>query len=296
MVKTMIFYKDSTFLKSCSDVFTSKNINETAWYGSTDKNSYVFDTLFGQNGGAGVSLRDFFESVYEVLLKHRRNEYVYKNTIIKKKLYGTYSPKTSLWIPEVDISGARADALFINRGRRALVYEIKTELDSLSRLNDQILSYYKCFPSLMLLVDFKHVDKALRSVPSSVGVSVLTKRKTVRLVRGEKERFDFLDSEEMFDFLNKKEREEACSLFELDVSGVSKIGRNKKIRGLFSKVCPSEMYNVMLEIISKRPERFSDSVISGCVPESLIAALYEYRIRKRDWISLIDNFDRPMLI
>lgn len=297
MVNDMAYYEDTAFLKACSSVFSSRNINETAWYGSTENNNYIFNVLSRQYiVDKKMGLRDFFDCVYCILLNHRRSEYVYKNTMIKKKIYGTYSPKTTIWIPEVKIAGARADAIFVNKNKKAVVYEIKTELDSLSRLRDQVQAYYRCFSNVVLVIDSKHKSKVADYVPESVGINVLTKNKAVSVVRESKDFFGFLDSASMFDFLKKKEYESlACSL-ELDILSFSKFERRKRIRDFFSKEPPRKMHTALLSALSNRVESNVKPSIVDFIPDSLIAAFYEYKIRKCDWLSLIDRFDKPIII
>ena len=86
---------------------------------------------------------DTFELLYNQLLRQYRNEYVYKNTLFNKLVLGIHSLKTTSAIVELPIVDSIADFILFNG--KAVVYEIKTELDSLERLEGQLANYYKAF-------------------------------------------------------------------------------------------------------------------------------------------------------
>ncbi|MBU5889902.1 sce7726 family protein, partial [Vibrio cholerae O1] len=72
-----------------------------------------------------------------------RNEYFYKNTLLNKLLLGKHSLNTTTAITEIPINKSKADFILING--KAVVYEIKTGLDSFERLESQIEDYFKAF-------------------------------------------------------------------------------------------------------------------------------------------------------
>ena len=84
--------------------------------------------------------------IYQELDSAYRNEYFYKNTLLNKLLLGVHSPTTTTALIEVPIDKSKADFIMING--RAMVYEIKTELDTFERLSSQLKSYYKAFPNV----------------------------------------------------------------------------------------------------------------------------------------------------
>ena len=71
-------------------------------------------------------LYDTFERLYKQLLRHYRNEYVYKNTLFNKLVLGIHSLNTTSAIVELPIVDSIADFILFNG--KAVVYEIKTEL------------------------------------------------------------------------------------------------------------------------------------------------------------------------
>lgn len=81
--------------------------------------------------------------IYNILKTEYRNEYYYKNTLLNKLLLGVHSVNTTTALTEIPIAKSKADFVLING--KAVVYEIKTELDNLERLESQINDYFKAF-------------------------------------------------------------------------------------------------------------------------------------------------------
>lgn len=83
-----------------------------------------------KNNGALIS------EIYRFMSKSYRNEYFYQNTLLNKLLLGRHSVNTTTALTQIPISKSKADFILING--RAVVYEIKTELDTFDRLETQI--------------------------------------------------------------------------------------------------------------------------------------------------------------
>lgn len=88
-----------------------------------------------------------------------RNEYYYKNTLLNKLLIGKHSVNTTSALTEVNINKSKADFVLING--KAVVYEIKTELDNLDRLECQIMDYYTRFESCLQIISTHYKIKHL---------------------------------------------------------------------------------------------------------------------------------------
>ncbi len=63
--------------------------------------------------------------------KSYRNEYIYQNTLLNILLLGKHSVRTTTALSQVPVGKAVADFILING--KAVVYEIKSDLDSLDR-------------------------------------------------------------------------------------------------------------------------------------------------------------------
>ena len=92
------------------------------------------------DNGTGKQNSELISQIYNVLREGYRNEYYYKNTLLNKLLLGIHSVNTTTALTEIPIAKSKADFVLING--KAVVYEIKTELDNFDRLENQINDYY----------------------------------------------------------------------------------------------------------------------------------------------------------
>ena len=93
--------------------------------------------------------------IYHYVGKSYRNEYFYKNTLLNKLIINVHRVNTTTALTEVPIAKSKADFIMING--KAVVYEIKTELDSFDRLENQILFFLGLlvFQKNMILIILK---------------------------------------------------------------------------------------------------------------------------------------------
>lgn len=149
---------------------------------------------------------ELIKALYQYLQENYRNEYFYKNTLFNKEIIGRHSLNTTTALTEVPIHKSKADFIKINGS--AVVYEIKTDLDSFERLEQQLLDYYKAFPIVNLVISEKNEEKARRFLEdTNVGIIVLTKRNQFSKRKQAKEDNSYLDMKVMFNILRKSEFE-----------------------------------------------------------------------------------------
>lgn len=137
-----------------------------------------------------------------------RNEYFYKNTLLNKLLLGVHSVNTTTALTEISIAKSKADFVLING--KAVVYEIKTELDNLERLSSQIDDYYKAFDHVAVVTYEKNLQqlwKVLDSIERPVGIYVLRKNGKLGTVRKPQKYANGLEKEAIFKLLRKSEYE-----------------------------------------------------------------------------------------
>ena len=96
--------------------------------------------------------------------------------MLNKLLLGVHSVNTTTALTEVAIAKSKADFVLING--KAVVYEIKTELDNLERLSSQVDDYYKAFDHVAVVTyekNLQQLQKVLDSIDKPVGIYVLRK-------------------------------------------------------------------------------------------------------------------------
>ncbi len=153
----------------------------------------------------GKTFKELISEVYTYMGKKYRTEYYYKNTMLNKLLLNSNKYKSRIALTEVPINKSKADFILI--GRKGVVYEIKTELDNIERLDSQINDYYKAFKNVVIVTYPENIPKIENSVSKDVGLMVLTKRNSLKMIRNSNENSSLLDYETIFKLLRKREFE-----------------------------------------------------------------------------------------
>ena len=152
------------------------------------------------------SYEDLFKHIYDVLKKSYRNEYYYKNTLLNKLLLGVHSVNTTTALTELPIANSKADFLMING--KAVVYEIKTELDNLERLESQINDYYLAFDNVAVVTyedNLEAIEKLIANLRKPVGIYYIKKNGAISTVKKPKAYRNRLSKETIFSILRKEE-------------------------------------------------------------------------------------------
>lgn len=239
--------KDNSIL--LNRVFTRNTLREIV----EDSYSDVFATAIRRYVGesSGKDNRQLISEIYTVLKKEYRNEYFYKNTILNKLLLGVHKPTTTTALTEVAIGKSKADFVLING--RAIVYEIKTELDNLDRLESQISNYFNAFTRVSVLASEDYVDTLEKRLGKSpVGMCILTKKGTIRVRKEPQEYTHKLNKDTMFRLLRKSEYEEIIVKHFGMLPNVSQFDYYKACKRLFCEIETNVAYTDFISILKKR--------------------------------------------
>ena len=141
-------------------VFTKNTLNK--WISLEKSDIYAITIKRFVKDAEGKTNKELISDIYTKMKTDYRNEYYYKNTLLNKLLIGKHSVNTTSALTEVNINKSKADFVLING--KAVVYEIKTELDNLDRLECQIMDYYKAFNHVAVLT----YEKNLKNVENII--------------------------------------------------------------------------------------------------------------------------------
>ncbi|WP_188066568.1 sce7726 family protein [Brevibacillus brevis] len=229
---------------------------------------------------SGKDNRQLISEIYSVLRKEYRNEYFYKNTILNKLLLGVHKPTTTTALTEVAIGKSKADFVLING--RAIVYEIKTELDNLDRLESQIANYFKAFTRVSILTSEDHVDALQKRLASSpVGICVLTKKSTIKERKQPQEYVDELNKDTMFRILRKHEYEGIIVKHFGALPDVSQFEYYRACKQLFFQIDTCVAYTDFVTILKKRGQ--IDVELYRQIPYELKFLVYFSGFKKDDY-------------
>lgn len=262
-------FTQTTFKQILSDTSNSE-----AYYSVITR--FVSDPYLKNNG-------DIISELYLYLRKNYRNEYFYKNTLLNKLLLGVHKPTTTTALTEIVVGKSKADFVLING--KAVVYEIKTALDTFERLKTQLIDYYKAFDHVAVLTDEnnrKVIETKLQDTP--VGIYLLTKKDQIRCIKTSDRFIESLDSSEVFKVMNKEEYESVLLQFFQKLPEVSQVKYYRECKKLFCQINISESYPFFLEQLKKRNRIEIDEFKN--VPYELKTLVYFSKYRKTDYEKL----------
>ncbi len=231
-----------------------------------------------------MPLTQFFDLIYMILFKSYRNEYIYKNAIANKILLGRHSLNTSHMLTEFRVGNCKADVVVVN-GTSA-VYEIKSELDSFARLENQVKNYLKIFDYINVITSASQVNKLKSILPDKAGILLLTNRNTISTIRESKSNRKNTNPSILFDSLRKNEYVKAIKEYFGIVPDVPNTQIYKECKKLFSKI-PAELAHdltinilrrrrntrVLKEFIEEAPASLSAYAMSICSEKAKMRAL-----------------------
>ncbi len=219
----------------------------------------------------GKPYEKLISEIYSYMDKEYRTEYYYKNTMLNKLLFKKHDYRKTIVLTELPIGNSKADFIMING--KGTVYEIKTELDNLDRINTQIDDYYKAFSEVVIVTYRDNIEKVLEVVPETVGIMELTKRRALKSIRESKEIYSKLDYYTIFKILRKYEFEYILTMQGYDLPKVSQFQYYSECFNLIQKIDIGVLQKLMLKELKKRM-RIETVEFSINVPEELRFLIY----------------------
>lgn len=263
-------------------LFTKNTINDLIMNKENDTFIYAINHYIKEI--KGKKYNDLISEIYKLAEKQYRMEYFYKNTLLNKLLLGKHSLKTTTALTEVSIGKSKADFVMING--KGIVYEIKTELDTLERLENQIQDYYKVFKYVCVVTCEEHYEKLLEKIEhTKVGIYVLTKKNTISIKREPQEESRFLDKKSIFKVLRKKEYEEIILNNIGYLPETTQFKYYKECYNLFEKISIEIIHKNMLDILKKRVN-IDAQEYKDYVPYELKFLIYFSEYKKKDYQNL----------
>ena len=202
---------------------------------------------------------------------------------LNKLLLGVHSPRTTTALTEIPVGNSKADFILING--KAIVYEIKTELDNFDRLDGQIEDYYKAFSRVVVVTSEKNYDdvqQKLRNTP--VGICLLTKKGTLSVRKEPIEYRGTLSKPIMFKVLRKNEYEQILIKCFGSLPDVSQFEYYRTCQRLFESLSTDISYNLFIQALKLRTK--IDIAEYSKIPYELKFLIYFSNYKKSDYAKL----------
>jgi hypothetical protein len=228
---------------------------------------------------------DTINVIYNSLLKNYKNEYVYKNILTNKLLLKKYSLKNTIALNEFNIGKSIADFVLLNGEAR--IYEIKTELDNLEKLDTQVLDYCKFGDKVYIVTSSKHVNKLIELYDNStIGIIELTSRNALKTIKEATSNEATFSYEILFKTLRKQEYLDIIEEYFNFVPEVSNTRIFKECLALAKKIEISLFQKLVVNKLKSRNISNPKKIQEKAIPESLKHICYSLDFSKIEYEKL----------
>ena len=281
-------------ITAISRLFSSSVIREMA----RKRKSPLFTRLAKQSGLSdslrGTALvRNLFDAAFSILRRPGfRHEYIYKAALTKNILLGKHSLRTASILTEFRVCHCKVDLAILNGS--ATAYEVKSERDSLLRLERQMVAYSKVFARVYVVAAECHVEAVMASVPVDIGVLRLNNRHNISVLREAEEQPDRTSPEAIFDSIRTDEARMILSSLGYQVPEVPNTELNFVLRQLFVDLDPRDAHNGMVRVLRHTRSLLPLSNLVDELPSSLQMAALSVTLRKQDHRRLVTAVNTPL--
>ncbi|WP_438036202.1 sce7726 family protein [Sorangium sp. So ce204] len=231
-------------------------------------------TLREATANAGLSpdalkrpLCSVLDDIHALMAEHYRCEYVFKNAIANEIHLKLHSPETSAMVGEFRSGDCRADVVIANGTSSA--YEIKTDLDSLAKLPEQISAYKRIFDKIYIVASVDVCERLMATIDADIGLLCVAEQLTLRTVRKSASHKNETSPASIFDCLRRQEYVDAIKSHFGRVPDVPNTRIYTECKELFCKLSPSIAHSVLLSALRRRTDYYAGWHLLGKVPRSL---------------------------
>ena len=193
-----------------------------------------------------------------------------------------HSVNTTTALTEIPIANSKADFVLING--KAVVYEIKTELDNLERLENQINDYYKAFDHVAVVTYNDNVEAVrtrIQNIGKPVGIYALQKSGVLKTIQRPERYCEALDTGVLFRLLRKSEYENVIMDKYGALPETSDFRYYNECRKLFVQLPIDESYSEVLKILKRRSNKIKDEYDN--IPYELKFLAYFMGLKEEDY-------------
>ena len=186
---------------------------------------------------------------------------------------------------EFRVGECKADLAILNG--TATVYEVKSERDSLSRLERQVNAYAKVFAQVYVIAAENHIDALIGSLPGDVGILRLSNRHQISTLREAVDRPERTSPAAIFDSIRTEEARMILLAHGVSIPIVPNTALNSVLRELFVKLDAHKAHCGMVQVLKKTRNLMPLSELVAQLPQSLQTAALSVPLRKIDHARLV---------
>ena len=271
-------------------IFTQNTLRNLMYENSDSSVLYNIVKRYEIKYSDDSKIENVISEIYHYLGCSYRNEYFYKNTLLNKLIISAHRLNTTTALTEVPIAKSKADFIMING--KAVVYEIKTELDTFERLESQITDYYKAFDHVCVVTSESQAEDLLvKFADKPIGIYALSKKNTLKRLKEPVEYRKELSKEQIFKILNKPEYESIVQKVNGVLPGVTPVNYYRECKKILCELPTEEFYCLFLKELKKRNR--IDIIDFENIPYALRFLVYFSKFKKNQLLELNEYLNQP---
>ncbi|MDQ7248150.1 sce7726 family protein [Dongia sedimenti] len=280
-------------MSALSRLFSSSVLREMAKKGR----SGLFARLFSESGLApshpDQSVAECFEAAFGRLRRAGlRNEYIYRAALTHNVLLGSHSLATASMLTEFRTGASKADLVILNG--TATVYEIKSDRDSLSRLEKQLADYQKVFAKIYVIAGEAHLRDVLEAAPPHVGVMRLARWDRITIIREASDRASNICPRAVFQSLRLSEAQSVLRDLGVIVPEAPNTLLHAVVGASFERLDPDDVHRSTVKTLKRSRGLASLGELVDRLPRSLQPAALSVQIRRKDHDRLVRAIETPL--
>ena len=239
-------------MRGYSSIFSSKLFHSLLQY---DDYSFINAKIkrhdLDKLDNISLTYRDYIQYVYAELTRKYRNEYVYKNTFINSLLIEKFGVKDTVVINEFRVGNSIADLVMFNGTSKA--FEIKTELDSIKRLNNQLADYTKIFKECYIITHESLGEKYLKQ-NESIGIIELTQNQnsvSMREIRPAKENKS-IDADTLINSIRTQEYKNIIKKYYGELPAMNSFSMFETCKSMMKNIPFDKLHNLFIDELKMR--------------------------------------------
>lgn len=272
-------------------LFSSSVVRELAHKGySPLVGKLLYESGLSQSLQNPYKLSEVFDLAFGILrTKDNRHEYIYKNAIAKKVLLGKHNLRTSCMLTEFRTGNCKADVVILNG--TSTVYEIKSERDTLGRLEKQLHEYLRVFDGVQVIAGENHISALERTLPAEVGILVLTDRFGISEYRSSRSNVANVLPEQIFESLQRIEYLAILRKYGLVLPEVPNTRVHTVAKELFASLTPEQAHTGMVDVLKNTRSPIILREFIQSVPDSLKAAAVSVPLTRWERLRFLESLD-----
>jgi hypothetical protein len=241
-----------------------------------------------------VTLANAFEIAHQRLLRTYRSEYLFKNALVSKIVFGRHRPTTASAILEMPMGNSEADVVVLNG--TSTVYEIKTDLDQFVRLDSQLRDYCTHADRVYVVTSDSKAAHAESRVPDHVGVLALNHVGALTTIRPATSNLRQLRHEHLFRMLRRIEAE---TLLRERIGYTADVARghlSQRMAGLFAELDIVDAHHGVIDALRRRGRSAAQLTTTTPFPVSLRALAYGTELSGIGQKRLLNRLQQPLAL